>query len=490
MRRFVLISGVLTLAVFIGTTTLVAGDNAAAPAAVPTFTKDIAPVLYNSCVSCHRPGEIAPMSLISYEDTRPWARAIKEKVKSREMPPWGADPHNSVKMKNDRSLTDEQIAMITAWADGGAPKGNDTDLPKLPSFASGWSANSEPDFIFEMPVEYTIPAEGEVPYLYFYIKIPFTEDKFVDQLELRPSNMAIVHHSGAYVVDIPEGVELRDGRAYGPDGKELEPEGLRKLAKPNTSVFDEPLAGSSKLISYVPGRGAEHHPPGFAKRIPAGKYIYFVQHYNPIGKEASDRTRLGVWFAKTPTTHEVLNLQAGDPVPSGGSSRGRGLYFAQGKEVVYTADDTTGRRGATPTIPAYEEAFKMVGTTPVTEPITLYALTPHMHLRGKSMKWVVTWPDGKETTVLDVPKYDFNWQIDYELAEPMKIPAGSKITAIAYYDNSLKNKWNPAPEKEVYWSEQSWDEMFQPTTQFSVDSQDLTKKAKTTTQQQQQQQQR
>ncbi|HWW87051.1 MAG TPA: hypothetical protein VNZ26_25820, partial [Vicinamibacterales bacterium] len=318
----------------------------------------------------------------------------------------------------------------------------------------------------------------------FYVKIPFTEDKFADALELRPSNMAVVHHAGAYVVDIPEGVTIgEDGRAFDSKGKELGPEELRKLSKPNTDVFEAPLAGSTKLISYVPGRGAEDHPEGFGKRLPAGKYIYFVQHYNPIGKIAQDQTRLGVWFAKKPVMHEVLNLQAGDPVPGPGA-KGKGLYFSEGKEIVYNSDDTTGRRGAMPTIPPYNEAFKMVGVTPVTEPITLYGLTPHMHLRGKSLKWIVTWPDGTETTVLDVPKYDFNWQIDYELAEPLKIPAGSKVTAIAYYDNSVKNKWNPAPEKEVYWSEQSWDEMFQPTTQFSVDSQDLSKKqVKVTTQQ-------
>ena len=145
--------------------------------------------------------------------------------------------------------------------------------------------------------------------------------------------------------------------------------------------------------------------------------------------------------------------------------------------MLYESDDTTGRRGKTPTIPPYAENFKMMGITPVNEAITLYALTPHMHLRGKSMKWWVTYPDGREETILDVPNFDFNWQIQYELAEPLKVPAGSKITNVAIYDNSVKNRWNPAPEKDVYWSEQSWDEMYQPTTQFSVDSQDLTEDA-------------
>ena len=163
-------------------------------------------------------------------------------------------------------------------------------------------------------------------------------------------------------------------------------------------------------------------------------------HYNPTGQPEKDRSRLGIWFAKGPVTHEVLNLQAGDPVPGSG---GRGLYFAQGKEILYESDDTTGRRGKTPPIPPHTESFKMMGITPVNEPITLYALTPHMHLRGRSMKWWVTYPDGREEMILNVPNYDFNWQIQYELETPLKVPAGSKITNVAIYDNSVKNKWNP-----------------------------------------------
>ena len=206
-------------------------------------------------------------------------------------------------------------------------------------------------------------------------------------------------------------------------------------------------------------------------------------HYNPTGQPEKDRSRVGIWFAKGPVKHEVLNLQAGDPVPGSG---GKGLYFAQGKEITYESDDTTGKRGKTPPIPPYTESFKMMGITPVNEAITLYALTPHMHLRGKSMKWWVTYPDGREEMILNVPNYDFNWQIQYELETPLKVPAGSKITNVAIYDNSVKNKWNPGPEKEVYWSEQSWDEMYQPTTQFSVDSRDLTKMPRPTTERQRQ----
>ena len=148
------------------------------------------------------------------------------------------------------------------------------------------------------------------------------------------------------------------------------------------------------------------------------------------------------------------------------------LYRAEGKEVEYTADEgSTRRRGATPNIPPYVENWELIGITPVTEPITLYAMSPHMHLRGKSLKWVVTYPDGRDQVILNVPKFDFNWQFNYELAEPLHIPAGSKIIGIGVYDNSPKNRWNPAPHLPVYWSEQSWDEMYQAFTEYSVDSQ-------------------
>jgi hypothetical protein len=279
-----------------------------------------------------------------------------------------------------------------------------------------------------------------------------------------------------------DGYTVKDGYLYDKDGKQVPP--TQPMGKKASSGDDAPIAGADKLISYVPGRGFERHPEGFAKRIPSGKYIRWVMHYNPTGQPETDRSLLGLWWAKGPVRHEVLNLQAGDPVPGSGN---RGLYFAQGKEVVYESDDTTGRRGKTPPIPAYEGNFKMMGITPVNEPITLYALTPHMHLRGKSMKWWVTYPDGREEVILDVPNYDFNWQIQYELEKPLRIPAGSKVTNVAIYDNSVKNKYNPAPEKEVFWSEQSWDEMYQPTTQFSVDSRDLTKAPKRTTTDQQRQ---
>jgi len=433
---------------------------------VPTFAKDVAPIMFEKCTSCHRTGEVAPMTFLSYEDVRPWAKVIRSKVVAREMPPWGADPDHSLKMRNDRSLSKQQIDTIVAWVDGGAPKGNDADLPPVPKFAEGWTAGREPDYILEMPIEFSIPAEGELGVQMFYTPVPFKDDRFAETLEIRPSNRSVVHHAGVFVVDIPEGAKIVEGRLVMPDGKASTDRGQGIAGRADVTA----LPGANKLLSWVPGRGVDSHRADIGKRIPAGKYINWQMHYNPIGKPQTDRTRLGIWFNKVSVTHELLIRQAGDPLAT--TKGGLSLYRAEGKEVEYSADEgSTRRRSKTPDIPPYAEDWSLTGITPVTEDITLYAMSPHMHLRGKSLKWVLVYPDGREQTILDVPKFDFNWQIEYELEQPLHIPAGSKILGIGKYDNSPKNKWNPAPNLPVYWSEQSWDEMYQPFTLYSVDSQ-------------------
>jgi hypothetical protein len=333
--------------------------------------------------------------------------------------------------------------------------------------------------VLEMPVEFDIPAEGELGVQMFYSKIPFEEDRFAEILELRPGNRAVVHHAGLFVVDIPEGTTLVNGRLLDKDGKVIADRGSTGL--PNTQGMG--LPGASKLLSWVPGRGVDTHRPHVGKRIPAGKYLNWQVHYNPTGRPEKDRTRLGIWFNKVPVTHEVLIRQAGDPLAT--NRRGLSLYRAEGKEIEYTADEgSTRRRGETPNIPPYVENWELIGITPVTEPITLYAMSPHMHLRGKSLKWIVTWPDGRDQVILNVPRFDFNWQFNYELEEPLRLPAGSKITGIGVYDNSPRNRWNPAPNLPVYWSEQSWDEMYQAFTEYSVDSQLVVGVNRSTTQQQ------
>jgi hypothetical protein len=443
---------------------------------VPTFSKQVAPILYKSCVSCHRAGEVAPMSLITYDEVRPWARSIKQKVASRTMPPWYADPHFSdLKFQNDRTLTQQEIDTLVAWADGGSPRGDEKDMPPAPQFGDGWKYG-KPDYVIKMPKAYDLPAEGQIDYLSFYVPVPFDRDVFVEKIEMKPSNKAVVHHETGWAVTLREDLKLVDGVPYSLDGKLLNKTEVRPQG---TTVFES--QGMSKLICYVPGRGFEEHRPGTAKRIPAGKnkYIQFDVHYQPSGQPEKDQSEIGLWFSRVPVTHEVITEMVG-----GGFE---GTRIVEGREPpseVVTANGVSRRRTKIPNIPPYAENWAITAITPIPEAITLYGLSPHMHLRGKDMKYIVVYPDGQQRPILSVPRYDFNWQLYYDLEQPLKIPAGSKIVAAGHYDNSTRNKYNPAPEKEVFWSEQSWDEMYEPYIEYTVDSQDLTRKTTPTRQQQ------
>ena len=440
-------------------------------AAGVTFTKDIAPIVFNKCASCHRHGEVAPMPLTSYREVRPWSKAIREAVIERAMPPWYADPHTStLRFSNDRRLSQREIDTIVAWDDAGCPKGDDKDLPAMPPYAPGWTFG-KPDLIIEMPIEFQVPAEGELPMQNFYVKVPFDEERWVEKVELRPGNPSVVHHSIANVVKLPDGVKVVDGKAV-KDGAavgQLNRESVSQTGALSESGSREVFlsqdsftrAGAFKLVGQAPGKGYESHYPGTAKRIPPGMYIQFNMHYQVSGRSEKDRSLLGLWFAKQPVDHEVLTKGVSDTIFVGGKELAE-TKLVNGKEVKV--------RGRIPNIPPNVDNWEISGETLIREPITLYAFAPHMHLRGKDIKYTLVWPDGRQQVLLDVPRFDFNWQLHYELAEPLKIPAGSKLLAVAHYDNSIRNRYNPAPQKEVFWSEQSWDEMFIPWFEYTVDS--------------------
>jgi hypothetical protein len=365
-----------------------------AAAATPTFTKDVAPILYKNCVECHRPTMFAPMSLLTYDEARPYARSIKQRVASGVMPPWGADAPRGV-FKNDPRLTQTEIDTITAWVDGGAVKGDDADLPKAPQFADGWTIG-KPDAIFEMEENFKIPAEGAIPYQYLRVPTHLTEDKWIQAIEIRPGAAAQVHHVIAFTQ--PAGRPISQGGVLGP----------------------------TNIGGTTPNKPGIRYPEGVARMIRGNSDIILQMHYTTNGKEASDRTRVGIIYAK----------KAPEKLAAGG-------MVLQPRFVI----------------PAYDGNAEVKGVTKLQRDTVVTTLTPHMHVRGKDMVYIAHYPDGTSETLLNVPKYDFNWQITYELATPKVLPKGTEVEVIAHYDNSTANKFNPDPSKDVRWGDQTWEEM-------------------------------
>ena len=422
----------------------VASFNSSAKVSKPvTFTKDIAPIFNAKCAECHRPGDSAPFSTLTYKDVRPWAKSIKEKVVNRTMPPWHADPHFG-QFKNDRSLSQKEIDTIVAWVDGGAVEGNPKDMPPVPTFIDGWTIG-KPDMIIKVP-EYTYKA-GNDEYQYFDVPTNFTEDKYVQFAEARPGNRKIVHHIIAFIQP-PNGMNLvglsNEERNKRMDVMLKNPnspfyrDGFLMRLKPEQPVVDDGCApnarrgggGDNILTGYAPGHNADVFAPGTGRKIPAGSIIRFQMHYSnqTLGSAAveKDESMIGLIFSKEPPKNLVTTNSIGN------------ILFK---------------------IPAGAENHKVTACRTVKRDTTVYALMPHMHLRGKSMKYEAFYPNGKSEVLLNVPKYDFGWQTNYILKEPKKLPAGTRLMVTAYFDNSKNNKFNPDPTKDIRYGEPTYDEM-------------------------------
>jgi hypothetical protein len=384
-----------------------------------TFYRDVLPILEARCQGCHRPGEVGPMAFGGYDETRPWAKAIKQAVLLGKMPPWYADAPPG-KFHNDPRLSQQEVDKLVAWADTGAPAGNPKDAPPAPAFAEGWTID-QPDAIFEIPTPYQVPATGTLEYTYVIVPTGFKENRWVTQAEVRPGNRAIVHHANVYIRE-PGSNWLRE---Y-PMGKLFVPEerGERAATGGNSSagasVREQVIAG------YVPGRPAKQVPDGYAMLIPAGSDLVFQLHYTTNGKATADSTRIGFVFAKQPPTKRVIRVQA--------SNAG----FA---------------------IPPGAADYPVSGSASLGVDCELLNLYPHMHLRGKSMALSVVYPTGEREELLRVPHYDFNWQLVYALSKPRILPKGTVLKADATFDNSLTNRFNPNPQATVRWGDQSWNEM-------------------------------
>jgi len=393
---------------------------------VPTFYKDVLPIVQNHCQECHRPGEIGPFSLMSYESARPWAKSIRQAVLPHKMPPWDADDAHSAKMANDRSLTKSQIDTLVAWSDGGAPAGDPKDAPALRAFSDGWTIG-KPDVVFDLGVDFPVPAKVTVEYTLFLAHTNFTEDKWISALEVRPSVRSAVHHIVVHVR--PPGSThwsyLKVGEPYPESIMPRETAAVRPAQNDQGALSFTPDQ-DEWLGEYFPGSTGFVANPGQAKLIPAGSDIIFQMHYTPNGKETTDRSKLGLVFAKEPPKERIFNV---------------------------------GLNNNSLRIPPGAAHHRVDTNVVIPNDITLARITPHMHLRGSGFGLEVTYPTGEHETLLDVPRYDFNWQMSYVLEKPRLLPKGTRLHMTAFYDNSPNNKYNPDPTKEIYWGEQSWEEM-------------------------------
>jgi len=385
--------------------------------AAPTFYRNALPILQQHCQSCHRRGEIASsVSLVTYEETRPRAAAIRDATRSRAMPPWFADPCCG-HFLNDPSLSDEEISTLSAWVDSGTAAGDPHDAPPSAHWTDGWNI-SPPDAVITMPKAVEVPPQGDVEYTYEIVPTNFMQGKWVQMSEVRPSSREHVHHAVVYV------------RPPNSDWLRGAPVGLPFTA---SSLGDERLrhqaheTKSDILLVYAPGSSPDRWPEEIAKFAPPHSDVVFQMHYTTNGHAASDQTSIGLVFATRSPSQRVITLQLANdhdtiPIPAGA--------------------------------PNYR--VEVHGTLP--NDCMLLSFFPHMHLRGKRFEYDIVHEEKSTETLLRV-NYDFYWQLSYRLAQPRFLKAGTELQAIAWYDNSRKNRHNPDPDAAVTWGDQTYNEM-------------------------------
>ncbi len=420
------------------------------PGAELTYSAGIAPIIYKHCSTCHHPDDIAPMSLLTYRQTRPWAAAIREAVLTRQMPPWKADPRYG-KWSNDWSLSAAEIDAIKSWVDRGAPEGDPARAPVPPVYSTAWKIG-QPDAIIPIP-PHTLAPGGPDEYEHFTVPTNFTEDKWVVAAELRPGNRKIVHHAHVFVEAPakPKSEAAKTTKDEPADPQNAYASWLRvhegKLSWirydapviddgcivddnsywPGSKPKDENFGSWGMLGSYLPGREPDVYPEGTARKIPAGSNLSFQIHYSKATKkEETDITSVGLIFAKAPPRQIAKRVDLSN-------------YFFR--------------------IPAGDPNVEVSECHTFKQDLYLTSLTPHMHLRGKDARFEVTYPGGRKETLLLVPHYNFNWQITYRLEDPKFIPKGARLAIVSHFDNSPNNPLNPDPTKVVRWGEASEMEM-------------------------------
>ena len=371
----------------------------APPATAITYYDAVAPIVQKNCVSCHRQGGIAPFKLDTIADVKAHAAMIKQTVEQGTMPPWQAAPAVGTTKSpwvNDCSLQPADKETLLTWLNGPRALGNIAKAPKpLPAIKDGWSLG-KPDMVVTMPQPLFVPATGVLPYRVMDAEVNITEDKWVQSVEVVPSAKQVVHHV------------------------------LIFIRKPGQFSVEDLNERASFFAAYVPGTSTATWPEGLAKKLPKGTVLRFQMHYTTNGTAATDQTKLGIRFAAKAPEHEIK---------------------------VTGASNTRFR------IPAGDPNYKVVSSVPIPMDVKMTALMPHMHVRGKAAKYELVFPDGTRKLLLDVPRYDFNWQHTYRYAEPLMVPKNSRLEYTCWFDNSTGNKNNPDPKREVPWGPQTFDEM-------------------------------
>jgi hypothetical protein len=362
-----------------------------------TYSQHVSRILQKNCQGCHRPEGVAPLALMTYSQAKNWAPMVKEVVVQRRMPPWHADPSVG-HFKNDRRLSDEDIQTLVKWTETGFKRGNPADMPEPLVWDADWRIKN-PDVVLQMPKEVHIEATGVVPYMNIEIPTNFSEDKWIRSMDLLAGNAKVVHHILVYA---------------------------RDPAHKNTELNEFLRIGKGFLIGFAPGTLPVQLPEGHAIKLAKDSTLIFQMHYTPTGKPETDRSKIAFKFADGPPKHEIVTATT------------------VSHDFLIPPNDPNYRTEADITFP---------------KNAILYGMTPHMHYRGKSFDYVLRYPDGKEEMLLRVPKFDFNWQTSYALAEPKFIPQGTVMHTVAHFDNSSANPSNPDPNKAVRWGDQTWDEM-------------------------------
>jgi hypothetical protein len=458
-------------------TLVVLGGAHAAVGSVPTYTKDVAPILLRHCAACHADGDDpARVALLSYARAVAAASSIREQVAARTMPPWSADPAHSLKFRNDAQLSDAELGTLLAWIDGGTPEGDAADLPAMSAQPPSWQSPLQrpPDAIVALP-ELRVAASGEIPYIQQLIKVPAMQDQWIAAMQLRAGNRRLLHHMAITEVRLPEGMGPKEIAQFAAVARSLGiPEGA--VADVTPAVVDVANANAYDMLGvYTPGSTLEVFAEDSGKLLKAGKnyYLNFNIHYSATGKPESDRSQLALWFRPTPPRQQLFRA----PVAIN-------AIIANGSELLTDAPGTKaeGTQVAIPPIAPYARSYELIGMSAFTQAVTIFQLQPHAHMRAHDFRYGLVYPDGHELTLLTVPAYDFHWQLAYELEQPLEAPAGSKLIVTAHYDNSQENYRqriaaddpgrNCGPENLVYFrrQNQTWDEMFSPLAQYAVDA--------------------